>query len=458
MIKNFTLILSALILIACIQTNTQITAATPIEDSWATKTPMSQARADFGLVAVGDKIYAIGGSTSNSWRVNPVATNEEYDPKTDIWTTKTAMPTPRARFAIAAYGNLIYCIGGVIGQRSYVEPALNGLEVTAQVSTKAIEVYNTTSGTWESKKNATTYLGAAYQTHVINDSIYFIGIAHTYVYNVKDESWSTKSRMPTYYYASQPVSTVIDGKMLVAGEFEKQDSKNSIFSYDPATDNWTKTTSCPFTYITGIATTTDIKAPKFVYVFGVYYPEGSAQVVTQAYDLEKGTWRRVASIPSGRGSYDVAVVNDMIYAIGGNGRLNTKEQSAITNIVEQYTPIGYSTPPTITLSSTLTKTYNQSSISLNFTLDKAVSWTGYSLDNQANVTFTDNLNLTNLPNGNHNLTIYANDTYGTMGSSEITYFTVDVPAPFPIELAVIAAIAVGVTVAIFVIYRRRSKP
>ena len=263
--------------------------------------------------------------------------------------------------------------------------------------------------------------------------------------------------MPAYYYASQPVSTIIDGKILVAGEFGKQNSKNSLFSYDPVTGNWTKTTSCPFTYITGIAATTDTKA-KFVYVFGVYYPGKAAlEVVTQAYDLEKGTWRKVAAIPSGRGSYDVAVVNDMIYAIGGNGRINTKEQSAITNIVEQYTPIGYSTPPTITFSDTQTKTYNQSSISLNFTLDKTVGWTGYSLDNQANVTFTDNLNLTNLPNGEHNITLYANDTYGTMGASETRYFTVYVPAPFPTELAVIAAVAVGVTVAIFVIYRRRAK-
>jgi hypothetical protein len=456
MIKNFTLVLSALILIACLSAITPITVATPTEDFWTTKAPMNQARTDFGLVTVGDKIYAIGGSMSKSSRVNAVGTNEEYNPKTDTWTTKAAMPTPRARFAIATYGNLIYCIGGVIGERSYTEPALNGLVGRVDVGTKAIDVYNTTSGTWEHKKNATTYLGAAYQTHVINDSIYFIGIAQTYVYNITNESWRTRPRMPTYYYASQPVSAVIDGKILVAGEFEKQDSKNSLFSYDPTTDNWTMTASCPFTTITGIAATTDTKAPKCVYVFGVYYPEGSAEVVTQAYDLEKGAWTKVAPIPSGRGRYNVAVVNDLIYAIGGNGRINTKEQSIKTNIVEQYTPIGYSTPPTIMIYPQ-TKTYNQSSFTLDFNMDKPVSWTGYSLDNQANVTFTGNLNLTNIPNGDHNFTIYANDTYGTMGASETSYFTVDVPAPFPIELAVIAAVAIGVTLTIIFNYHKRAK-
>ena len=150
-----TLILTFLILATCIPIANTATATNPAEDSWATKAPINQARADFGLVTVGDKIYAIGGSTSNSWRVNPVATNEEYDPKTDTWTTKAAMPTPRARFAMAAYGEPDYCVGGVIGQRNYLEPALNGLEVTAQVGTKAIEVYNTTSdlGAQEKRNN-----------------------------------------------------------------------------------------------------------------------------------------------------------------------------------------------------------------------------------------------------------------------------------------------------------------
>ncbi|HSV49631.1 MAG TPA: hypothetical protein VLH35_04880 [Candidatus Acidoferrales bacterium] len=446
--QSLTLILTFLILATCIPIANTAATTNPIEDTWATKAPMNQARADFGLVTVGDKIYAIGGSTSNSWRVNPVATNEEYDSKTDTWTTKAAMPTSRAKFAMAAYGDLIYCIGGVIGQRSYAEPALNGMVVTTEVWTKAIEVYNTTSGTWETKKNSTAYLGAR-QTHVINDTIYSINTGHTSVYNITNDSWTEKARMPIKHYEGTPISTSIDNKIFVASLFEKYDRETHLYIYDTATDNWTKSSpGYPFYSFSGIAATTGTKAPKMVYVFGTYYPEGNPKLVTQAYNVENDTWIEASPMSSGRYGFGSVVINDKIYTIGGGGR---------SNINEQYTPIGYSTPPTITFTDSQTKTYNQSNIILNFTVDKPVSWTGYSLDNQANITFTSNLNLTNLPNGNHNITLYANDTYGTMGSSETRYFTVDVPALFPIELVVIAAVAVGVTLAIVFVYRRRAK-
>jgi len=41
-----------------------------------------------------------------------LGTNEEYDPETDTWTYKASMPTPRIVFATAVYQNKIYCIGG----------------------------------------------------------------------------------------------------------------------------------------------------------------------------------------------------------------------------------------------------------------------------------------------------------------------------------------------------------
>jgi len=82
-----------------------------VEDSWNTKTPMSQARSGLGVVAVDGKIYAIGGRTETGF----VGTNECYNPKTDKWITLKPMPTPRRSFAIAEYQDKIYCIGGSLG-------------------------------------------------------------------------------------------------------------------------------------------------------------------------------------------------------------------------------------------------------------------------------------------------------------------------------------------------------
>ena len=56
---------------------------------------------------VNGKIYAIGGSDGH-WLNNM----EKYDPATDTWTTKAAMPTELGGIATAVHNNKIYVIRG----------------------------------------------------------------------------------------------------------------------------------------------------------------------------------------------------------------------------------------------------------------------------------------------------------------------------------------------------------
>jgi hypothetical protein len=67
------------------------------EDSWVSKAPMQQARAGLGVAAVNGKIYAIGGTSGTK---TLLGTNEVYDPKTNTWSTKAPLPTPRYDFGI----------------------------------------------------------------------------------------------------------------------------------------------------------------------------------------------------------------------------------------------------------------------------------------------------------------------------------------------------------------------
>lgn len=87
------------------------------------------------------------------------------------------------------------------------------------------------------------------------------------------------------------------------------------------------------------------------------------------------------------------------------------------------------TPPEIIIISPENGTYLGDSVSLEFTVNETVSWIGYSLDNQANVTVTGNTTLTGLAIGPHNVVVYANDTYGNTGSSDKVYFTITEPSP-----------------------------
>ena len=74
------------------------------------------------------------------------------------------------------------------------------------------------------------------------------------------------------------------------------------------------------------------------------------------------------------------------------------------------------------------------------------------------MTINGNTTLTDLPNGYHNITVYATDEAGNTGASETVYFSVEVPEPFPIStIAAVSVAIVAVTGAGLLIYFRRRK-
>lgn len=91
---------------------------------------------------------------------------------------------------------------------------------------------------------------------------------------------------------------------------------------------------------------------------------------------------------------------------------------------ENYTILYNSTPaPAVTVISPQNQTYNNSSIPLIFSVlnYSSISWIGYSLDGQSNVTIAGNSTL-NVGEGAHNVVVFVNDTYGNSGSSQAVYF------------------------------------
>jgi len=67
-------------------------------------------------------------------------------------------------------------------------------------------------------------------------------------------------------------------------------------------------------------------------------------------------------------------------------------------------------------------TYTTKSVPLSYSVSEHANWVGYSIDNQANVTVTGNLTLTELPNGLHTLAIYANNTEGNDAKTQTVTF------------------------------------
>jgi hypothetical protein len=115
-------------------------------------------------------------------------------------------------------------------------------------------------------------------------------------------------------------------------------------------------------------------------------------------------------------------------------------------------------PTRINVLSPLNQTYYESRLFLNFTANNPLSWVGYSLDGKDNVTIHSNTTLTELPNGLHKITVYANNTYGNLVSPETTSFNVEVPEPFPTVPAAAASVAVvAAVIAGLLIYFKKRK-
>jgi parallel beta-helix repeat protein len=106
--------------------------------------------------------------------------------------------------------------------------------------------------------------------------------------------------------------------------------------------------------------------------------------------------------------------------------------------------------PRISILSPVNQAFNESGVSLVFTVNKPVNWMGYSLDGQDNVTVAGNATLSGLTNGVHNVTVYAKDTFGNVGASETVSFSVEVPFPATLVIAPVAGVAViGAVLAIY---------
>lgn len=385
--------------------------------TWTNLTVMPTARGGLGVAVTSGKIYAIGGQNANG----ELNVNEMYDPVTDKWLTKTSMPTARTGFGITTYENKIYVIGGSVGD-SFIGN---------------VEVYDTLANSWQTLASMPTPR-ADLSAHIIDDKIFLIG-GKTYssvspyytqtninqVYDIATNTWSNNASMPTALQGY--ASTVVGNKIYIIGGSRQSvagidSSINSLQIYDTQTDTWTtgKNLNVASSYGAAVATSGNI-APARIYNIGGY-STGAFSGKIQIYDVETNSWTNGPNMPTARAYLGLAVVSDMVYAIGGLDGTNW-----LSN-VEEFKPVGYGKIcPQINVISPQNIIYNN--ITIEYTINKGVSWAGYSLDDNLNVTLTGIPTITGLADGEHHIIIYANDTLGNMGLSQTVYFSIDNTAP-----------------------------
>jgi hypothetical protein len=426
----------AVLLVACIFS---VPADASEINAWTTKAPMQVARASLGAAVADGKIYAIGGVVDPPSLVVCTNVNEQYDPVADRWVFKASMPTPRASFGIAAFGSKIYCVGGTTG-------ILEGQYVASGVN----EVYNSATDTWSTKTAMPTpRLGVS--ASVVDGKIYVVGgnSNATEVYDPSTDTWTTKAAMPTapgLRLIWSCTSAVIDGKIHVFGAFPYSCSHQV---YDPATDSWSIDEPLVLGYY--LAAASPVSAAGQIHVFGVestWWDLGPPSFTSATYGGE--SWRVCSLMTTPRVNVAVAVVDDLVYVLGGSVVM-IENNAHPTAFNEQYNPTLEqpvdAQAPQIHVLSPKTGTYPPE-VQVDFTVNKPVVMVKFGVDSEKLVAANGNSTLTLQP-GSHNLTVYAVDAHGNIGISQTVAFTVKQTQPIPTELilavasvsAVLAALA-----------------
>jgi len=92
-----------------------VSAYDPTTDKWSSRAPLPQPLASMAVVAVDGVIHAVGGATgTTAENRHTIAVHYVYDPHTDKWTDSTPLPFPREHLNLIALNEKLYAIGGRI--------------------------------------------------------------------------------------------------------------------------------------------------------------------------------------------------------------------------------------------------------------------------------------------------------------------------------------------------------
>ena len=155
--------------------NTQA-AQTTAENSWQTMQSLLEPLSGIAVTA-GDKIYIFSGSNYTTHLF-------VYDTQSQTLTQTSSMPTYRIMFGVAVVDHKIYTIGGQHYYRIPGDPAVYGHPANVT------EVYDTQTGTWETKQPA---FDADFTiANAVKGKIYAMTYSHMDVYDPETDTWTRK--------------------------------------------------------------------------------------------------------------------------------------------------------------------------------------------------------------------------------------------------------------------------
>ncbi len=184
----------------------------PVTDKWTSKAPMNTSKARLQVLSIDNKIYTLGGYTSDSMITDEI---EEYDPNSNLWRTAGSMGSAKGAFGACIIDKDIYVFGGgeVYTATKYLQKyTVGALQLNTVAYDKKVVLQ------WDAVVGATSYNvkrslipGGPYETiaqNVQGTTYTYNGVTNgtTYYYIVSAVFNGTESDPPSNEASATPIA------------------------------------------------------------------------------------------------------------------------------------------------------------------------------------------------------------------------------------------------------------
>jgi N-acetylneuraminic acid mutarotase len=301
---------------------------------WVTLAPMPEARNESAIVAVGERIYVIGGNGSSG---EPTTDVFVYDVAANRWSRGTSSPVALHHAGMAVLDGKVYLVGGytnLFAERAEVD---------------SVWMYDPAADRWEARAPLPMARGAHAAT-ALDGRIYAAGgerrrpagstppyepLAEVSVYDPRTDTW--EALPPLRYRRDHLTLDTIDGRLYAVGGRDRPVYDLPYTEvYDPATRTWTERAPMPTGRSGHGATTLGGR----LYTFGgegnPNSPIGIYDEV-EVYDAARDVWAQLNPMAVPRHATFPVAIGNRIYIPGGSTR---QGGSGVTDLLDAFEPAG----------------------------------------------------------------------------------------------------------------------
>jgi N-acetylneuraminic acid mutarotase len=260
---------------------------------WTSSTPMPIAKDDFGVAVINGKIYIAGGMTGAEG--TPLDSMAVYDPQRNEWEQLERLPQLRRSVRAISIDHNVLVVGGS----------------TATEIANSVWSYDTVSNDWIEMTDAPLPM-QGFGLIAVDSKVFALGgyggededyLDTVFEYDPEMDHWTPRQSMAVP--RTQHSVVEMDGLIYVLGGLNDTGTLDSVEVYDPSTDQWHEAPS--------------LEEP--LESFGAASASGEIHILHYTthytYSPEDGKVSELPPMPSSRHGFGVAVVDGVLYALGG---------------------------------------------------------------------------------------------------------------------------------------------